>query len=311
MSKAIIRNFIILILLFITSILVFIFLRLETDTAKLVLTYIRIPALLKIIAAGSSLSLAGMFLQNISKNPLADPYLTGLSSGAGLFIVLSIIFFEGMYYSLFGFIGAVLCAALVLGICSLSKFTITKLILTGLSLNLFAGSLISFLILMNPQKAYVMTLVLTGGITNSEINNSVLILIFLLLMALCALFTPKLNVFRLDNRLVFKSEKETNIYSIIFIVLSALLTSISVYCAGILGFIGIICPLLSKMFMGQDSRILFFSNILTGSSLLIISNILAANLIYPLIIPLGVVVSLIGAPIFVYFLIKKGGIFNA
>ena len=112
---------------------------------------------------------------------------------------------------------------------------------------------------------------------------------------------------RLDNRLIFKNEKAANKYSIIFIILSALLTSLSVYSAGILGFAGIICPLLVRLLFGGDARILFFGNILTGSTLLLFSNFLANNLIYPMQIPLGIVVAITGAPFFVFFLLKKGG----
>ena len=97
---------------------------------------------------------------------------------------------------------------------------------------------------------------------------------------------------------------------IIFVILSAFLTSISVFAAGILGFVGIVSPLLAKMFCGQDYRVLFFTNILLGSIILLTANILSTQLIYPLQVPLGVVVAFIGAPIFIFFLLKKGGIFN-
>ena len=80
--------------------------------------------------------------------------------------------------------------------------------------------------------------------------------------------------------------------------------------AGILGFIGIVSPLLAKMFCGQDYRSLFFVNILIASTILLTSNVLSTQLIYPVQIPLGIVVAFIGAPIFIFFLLKKGGIFN-
>ena len=251
-----------------------------------------------------------MFLQTISKNPLADPYLTGLSSGAGFGIVLSILFFNSVNYSLFGFFGALISAALVIALSGFSKFSITKLILIGLSVNLFVGSIISFLILTNPAKAYAMTLILTGGFSNADISNKLLVILFLTVIVICALFIPKLNSLRLDSRLVFKSNKKVNTYNIIFIMLAALLTSISVYSAGILGFAGIICPLLTKLLLGNDSRVLFFANIITGSTLLLFSNFLSNNLIYPLQVPLGVVVAIVGVPFFVFFLLRKGGILN-
>lgn len=281
------------------------------DENGLILSLIRVPAVLKAVVAGSSLALSGMFLQTISKNPLCDPYLTGLSSGAGFGVCVSILFFNSVNYSLFGFFGALLSAAIVISLSGFSKFSVTKLILIGLSLNLFVSSVISFLILTNPEKAYSMTLILTGGFSSADISNRLLAGLFILLILVCAFFVPKLNALRLDSRLVFRDEKSFDGLSVLFIVLAAFLTSLSVFCAGILGFVGIICPLLVKILFGGDNRVLFFGNILVGSVLMLFSNFLSNNLIYPVQIPLGVVVSVIGAPFFVYFLLKKGGIFNA
>ncbi len=295
---------------FILSLLLSLFFGLEEPfrgDSALILSMIRIPAVLKAIVAGSCLALSGMMLQTISKNPLADPYLTGLSSGAGLGIVLSILLFNGINYSIFGFLGALISACLVISLSGFSKFSITKLILIGLSLNLFASSVISFLILLNPDKAYSMTLILTGGFSSADISNKTLCLLFVILLFICALFIPKLNILRLDSRLVFQNEQGANKFNILFVILSAFLTSLAVYSAGILGFAGIICPLLVRLLLGSDARILFFGNILAGSTLLLIANFISNNLIYPMQIPLGVVVAIIGAPFFVFFLVKKGG----
>ena len=302
--------FTILILGFILSLFLSLFYGLDFSNSGIILSYIRIPAVIKAIVSGSCLALAGMFLQTISKNPLADPYLTGLSSGAGFGIVLSILLFNSVNYSLFGFFGALISAALVITLSGFSKFSITKLILIGLSVNLFAGSVISFLILTNPAKAYGMTLILTGGFSSADISNKMLIILFISALMISAVFIPKLNAMRIDSRLVFKSQNNANKYNIIFIILAAFLTSISVYSAGILGFAGIICPLLTKLLLGNDARVLFFANIITGSAILLFSNFLANNIIYPLQVPLGIIVAIVGVPFFVFFLLKKGGILN-
>ena len=177
-------------------------------------------------------------------------------------------------------------------------------------MNIFASSIISFLILTNADKAYALSLVLTGGFSNADVSNKFLLILFLVALVITGFFIPKLNLLRLDSKLVLSSNEKTNKYNIIFVILSAFLTSISVFTAGILGFVGIVSPLLSKMIGGNDYRILFFVNILIGSSLLLFSNVLSSYLIFPQIIPLGIVVAFIGAPIFVFFLLKKGGILN-
>ena len=106
--------FTILITCFVISLFLSLFYRLDFSNSAIILSYIRIPAVIKAIVSGSCLALAGMFLQTISKNPLADPYLTGLSSGAGFGIVISFLLFNSVNYSLFGFFGALISAALVI-----------------------------------------------------------------------------------------------------------------------------------------------------------------------------------------------------
>lgn len=305
-----ITAFIILMAIFFISLYLVLFFKLDISNKEVILSFIRFPNALKAIVAGSCLALSGMFLQAVSKNPLADPYLTGLSSGAGLGIVLSILCFNSVNYSLFGFVGALIAAIIVISLSGFSKFSITKLILIGLSLNIFSSSIISFLILTNADKAYAMSLILTGGFSCAEISNKLLLGLFILVLAICTFFIPKLNLLRLDGQLAFKNQKEANKFNIIFVILSSLLTSLSVFSAGILGFVGIVCPLLMRLIFGFDYRILFFANILIGSSLLLFSSFISNNLIYPLQVPLGIVVAFIGAPIFVFFLLKKGGMLN-
>lgn len=284
---------------------------LSSDSDSIILEVLRFPRALKAVIAGSSLALAGMFMQSVSKNPLAEPYITGISSGAGLGIVLSILLFNSMNYSFFGFIGAILSSLLVILISGFSRFAITKLILIGLSLNIFVSSLISLIILMNPNKAYVMMLILSGGLTNSEmISDKSLFAMFLVGLVFSLFLIPKLNFMRLDDELVLSFRGKRTFYTILILITSAFLSSISVFAAGILGFVGIIAPQISRMIVGQDFRWLFFVNIFIGSSLILFADFISRIVIYPLQVPLGLIVAFIGAPIFVVFLTKKGGIFN-
>lgn len=284
---------------------------LSDDTDSVILSVLRYPRALKALIAGCCLALSGMFMQSVSKNPLAEPYITGISAGAGFGIVLSILLFNSANYSVFGFIGALLSSAIVIVFSGFSRFSITKLILIGLSMNIFVSSLISLIILVNPEKSYMMMLILSGGVTNNEIiSNKVLAILFIFAMFVCAIFIPKLNYLRLDSDLLEANKSKKYLYTVVIIILSAFLTSLSVFAAGILGFIGIIAPQISRMLLGQDYRWLFISNILIGSSIILCSDFIARTIIYPLQIPLGLVVAFIGAPIFVYFLTKKGDMFR-
>ena len=114
----------------------------------------------------------------------------------------------------------------------------------------------------------------------------------------------------MDSSLLEANKKKQYFYTATIIILASFLTSISVFAAGILGFIGIIAPQISKMLFGQDYRWLFVSNILLGGSFVLIADFCARSIIYPIQIPLGLVIAFIGAPIFVYFLTRKGDIFR-
>ena len=281
------------------------------DTDSMILTILRYPRALKAFIAGGCLALAGMFMQSVSKNPLAEPYITGISAGAGLGIVLSILLFNSSNYSIFGFIGALISSALVIIFSGLSRFSITKLILIGLSMNIFVSSLISLIILVNPLKSYMMMLILSGGVTNNEIiSNKMLVIVFCLLMIASAIFIPKLNYLRLDSELLETNKNKKYLYTVIVIIIASFLTSLSVFAAGILGFVGIIAPQISRMLLGQDYRWLFIANTLIGGSLILLADYIARTVIYPLQVPLGLVVAFIGAPVFVFFLTRKGDMFR-
>ena len=284
---------------------------LGTDDDSLILSILRYPRALKAFVAGASLALAGMFMQAVSKNPLAEPYITGISSGAGLGIVLSILLFNSVNYSFFGFLGALISSILVILFSGLSRFSVVKLILIGLSVNIFVSSLISLIILVNPNKSYTMMLILSGGVTNNEvISNFSLILIFIALLIFAFFLVPKLNYLRLDSELLESNKLGKYSSVILIIILASFFTALSVFSAGILGFVGIIAPQISKMLFGYDYRWLFASNLLIGSSLILFADYLARIVIYPLQMPLGLVVAFIGAPVFLYFLTRKGEFLN-
>lgn len=284
---------------------------LNGDSESILLEYLRIPRVIRAITAGTCLASSGLFMQAVSKNSLAEPYITGISSGAGLAIVISILFFHGLNYPLFGFIGALISAFCVILFCGLGKLSVSKLILVGLSVNMFASSIISFAILLNPDRAYSLLYILSGGVSDDcGLSLKLLISLFITGMVLCIFFIPKLNFFRIDANLMPEYIKKRKIYTILMIVLSAFLSAISVFAAGILCFIGVISPLISKFIIGNDYRWCFAVNLIIGSCFVLFADFISRCAFYPLQIPLGLVIAFIGSPVFIFFLLKKRGIFD-
>ncbi len=284
---------------------------LGNDTESILLEVLRFPRVVKAVIAGACLALSGMMLQAVSKNPLAEPFITGISAGAGLGIVLSVLLFSGFAYSLFGFVGALIASIFVILFCGIGKFSVTKLILTGLSVNMFASSIISFIMLTNPDKTYVLTYLLTGNVSeNTGVSDLTLFVLFAVMIVLSAVMMPKMNFLRLEDDFLPELKNRRKIYNVILIILSSILAGMSVLTVGILSFVGIIAPQITKMLVGVDYRYAFFANILIGASFILLSDFIARVIIYPMQIPLGLVVAFVGSPIFVYFLVKKGGLLN-
>lgn len=284
---------------------------LSDDSDSILLEVLRFPRVLKAVISGSCLALSGMLMQSVSKNPLAEPYITGISSGAGLGIVISVLLFGGVNYAAFGFAGAVVSALFVILVCGFGRFSISKLILIGLSVNMFASSIVSFLILKNPERTYSLMYILTGNITdNTGISDKSLFLIFIFALVITVLYIPKLNFLRLDSEILFNQKKNKTFYDIITLIISSFYAAMSVLTAGILSFVGIIAPQISKMIVGCDYRWVFFTNILIGSVFVLIADYISRIILYPVQIPLGLVIAFIGSPVFVYFLLKKGGLSN-
>ncbi|OGI31328.1 MAG: hypothetical protein A2287_02725 [Candidatus Melainabacteria bacterium RIFOXYA12_FULL_32_12] len=283
----------------------------STDNSN-ILGVLRIPRSFKAVIAGVCLATSGLFMQTMTKNPLVEPYITGVSSGAGIALVTGILFeVSPFYYPILAFAGAITASMVVMSFAGLNKFSLVKLILIGLSINIFAGSLMSMLIITNSSKSHNMMVILAGNLNSSLFVYTPLIILFVIAMIASIFMVPKLNFYRLDNNIVsvLSGNKKNN--GIFLVVLSAILASISVCAAGILGFVGIIIPHLSRLIVGIDFRWLFFVNMLLGASIVLFSDFIARNIIYPMEIPLGIVLSMLGAPIFIGFLIFKGRNFSA
>jgi len=195
---------------------------LGNDTESILLEVLRFPRVIKAVVAGACLALSGMMLQAVSKNPLAEPFITGISAGAGLGIVLSVLLFSGFAYSVFGFTGALIASLFVILFCGIGKFSVTKLILTGLSVNMFASAIISFILLTNPDKTYVLTYLLTGNISeNTGLSDLTLFVLFVAILAIAALMMPKMNFLRLEDDFLPELKNRRKIYNVILIVLSS------------------------------------------------------------------------------------------
>ncbi|MCM8787479.1 MAG: iron ABC transporter permease [Candidatus Omnitrophica bacterium] len=287
------------------------------STAYTIIFNIRLPRIILGFAIGGALSLAGVILQGMFRNPLVEPYTLGISGGAALGVCLNAILglnstFGILSIPIFGFSGAVLVIIFVYFL-SLKKgvLRIQGLLLTGVMISFIASSLIMFLMAISGiEDLHGIIFWIMGSL---EEPNWMLIKLILIL-SICGLVISYFFCFDL-NALSLGEEEALHLGVNVertkksLFLLASLLTGFSVSVAGIIGFIGLVVPHFMRMFVGQDHRILLISSFLAGASFLIFSDTIARTIILPLELPVGVITGIVGGSLFIYVLAKKEFIF--
>ena len=274
-----------------------------------VIINIRIPEVLISIVAGSALALAGSLMQIILDNPLASPFTLGLSSacsfGASIAIIIgingSLVFFSiGLFAFLFGLISI----ALLLSILLMTGVSQQNIILIGVAINFFFSAANTVLKYYAPPDAvYQMTLWMVGSLTNATLQDIFILLILLFIVAVFSAFYARdLSIIQQGERVAIMKGINVNFERILFLTMCSLITAFSVTIVGIIGFIGIICPHISRLIKLKSPKELILSSMIIGGLFLVFSDIISKSALYPSILPIGAVTSFLGIPILVVLL---------
>ena len=288
---------------------------LNSEIGHNILWNIRLPRVLLAFVVGASLSLAGVMIQSNVRNPLADPSLIGVSGGAALGAALMIVAAELLniqtqyYIPLAAFIGGLVAtlAVLKLGRNDMPG-GMALLILAGIAINVVAASLIGLLTYLATDSALRhITFWSLGSLASA--NYFWLTLCSIALLITC-LWLPKQHR-KLDAILLGQAEANTMGVDVKrlqkqSIVLVALLAALAVSACGIIGFIGLVTPHIGRMLIGASHRYLLPLTFFLGGSLLVIADGIARTVIAPAELPIGIVTALIGAPVFIWLLIREG-----
>lgn len=273
---------------------------------------IRLPRILLGFAIGGALSLSGVILQGMFRNPLVEPYTLGISGGAALGVCLNIVFglhrvFIGSI-PISGFLGAILVILLVYAL-SIKRgiLKIEGLLLTGVMLSFITSSLIMLIMAISRQEdLHGIIFWIMGSL---EEPNSLLIQIAILISILglivSYLFCLDLNCLSLGEEGAIHLGVNVERTKRVLFILASLLTGCSVSIAGIIGFVGLVVPHFVRMLVGSDHRILLVASFLTGGAFLIFCDTLARTIIAPLELPVGVITGILGGSLFIYALSKK------
>ena len=286
----------------------------EIDPVKeKVISNIRFPRIILSILVGASLAVSGASLQGIFKNPMADPGIIGVSSGAavGAVLVISLGFASYSIFMLpvFSFIGGLSAALLVFLISRFaSNSSSTAFILSGLAVSAFLNSLIS-LILVSSKKFGELTSILNwlaGGFQDSRWEHVYITFpVILISLPFLLIYSNKINILSLSDDSAKTLGLNINKDKFIILIFATLITSVSVAVSGILAFVGIMVPHITRLIVGPDNRIVIPISALLGALFILTGDLIARTIMVPNEIRLGIITSFIGAPYFIFLLIKQ------
>ena len=271
---------------------------------------IRLPHIVLIALAGMALGGSGAAYQGLFRNPLADPYIIGVASGAGLGAVLAMTVnwpatALGMAaIPLAAFIGAITTVAIVYSIARVGRSTpVTTLLLAGVAVGTFASSITSLLMLLSTNELHRAIAWLLGGFTIGGWQPVWVSLPYLAigLATLVALGRP-LNVLQFGDEEALQLGLDVEKFKLVIVVAASLVAATAVSFSGIIAFIGLIVPHLIRILWGFDYRRLIPLSILGGGAALLAADVIARTLLAPRDLPVGVITSVVGAPFFLWLL---------
>jgi iron complex transport system permease protein len=275
----------------------------------------RLPRMVIAILIGMGMAIAGSILQSVSRNALADPGIIGINAGAGFAVILYIFFFQGsvgtdtasVYFMPFSaLLGALLAAGLIYVIAWKDGVSPVRLVLVGIGINSAFGALIIiFQLMMDPRDFTQATIWITGSIWSASWDYVFAVLPWICLFVPLALYkSHKLNLLQLGENaaagLGVSIERERGILLFISVALAGACVSVG----GGISFLGLIAPHLARRIIGPRHQTLLPVAALIGAFLLLTADMIGKNLMAPTEIPVGLVVSCLGAPYFIYLLIK-------
>lgn len=275
---------------------------------------LRMPRLLLAALVGCGLSVCGVIMQAIVKNPLADPYILGISSGASLGATAAILLGIGIawgenFVGIAAFLGAFAISLGVLFISNLGgRSNSIKLLLAGMALSAVCGAFSSFIVYFANNKEGMQTIAywMMGSFAGARWDN-LAVLAPIIICAVVFFWTQSrmLNLMLLGDESALTLGTDLHLYRQGYLLISSLIVGFVVYAAGMVGFVGLVVPHVVRMLVGTDHKKLIPVAALTGAVFLVIADGLCRIIIPRTELPIGILISLIGAPCFVYLMVKK------
>ena len=281
----------------------------------------RLPRAIAAIAVGLGLSVAGSAYQAVIRNPLVDPYIMGVSSGAGTFAIAVIAFnftFFGLISSnsiyliaISSIIGGLLAFGMTMILAHRAGSTTNAYVLSGVVIGLVFGAVQTLMIVFSGDKVSDVMLWLFGSFANITWEKALFILIPVAFISVFLFrYAKELNLILLGENQARQMGLDVRRFNVMILVLASVLTAFCVAFCGIIGFVGLVVPHLCRMLFGGDHRLVLPASIAFGGILMMAADLMARMIIPGTELPVGAITTMIGVPVFAYLLIKRGKIYN-
>jgi iron complex transport system permease protein len=271
---------------------------------------LRLPRIALAISVGAALAMAGAAFQALLRNPLADPYVLGVSGGAALGSILAILLAAEVAFAqpLAGFAGAIVATLIVYALGRRDDDP-ARLALAGVVLSTFLSSMIVLVTaLANNVKLRQITMWLLGDLSSGSTEGLIFVVIAVLI-GVTVLITQSraLNLMMIGERDAFALGVETSRVRWIVHLTASLITGASVAAGGAIGYVGLVVPHLVRLAVGADNRLVIPASALAGSLLVLLADTAARTVLSPRELPTGAITALAGAPVFIYLLVRSRG----
>ncbi|GAA0785591.1 FecCD family ABC transporter permease [Hathewaya limosa] len=268
----------------------------------------RLPRIIIAVFVGASLSISGALLQSVMKNPLADPGITGVSSGASLAAIVVMLYLPHLHGSLpfIAFLGAIVSCIMVFALSWDNGLNSMRIILAGVAVNAIFVGATSLLSILNSDKIQGILLWINGSIAYKGWKEVTYLVPYSIIGIILSLFCTKgANLLALGDDVATNLGVNVNRTRIFISLVAVFLAGISTSVVGIIGFIGLIVPHICRLILGYDYKYLIPMSAVLGSILLLIADTMARFIARPVELPVGVIMSMIGGPFFLFLLRRK------
>ncbi len=285
------------------------------STDAKVLFYSRMPRSICVLLVGAGLAVAGAVMQALIRNPMVDPYITGVSSGASFGVLLftlgsaslGAVFNVNYIIPIAAIIGAIAAFALTMTVAEASGGRAMNYVLGGviIAMGLSAGT--TLITSFNIEELHSISTWLFGSFANLRWEQTSIIFFPIMLILLYLLYNArKLNMMLLGEEQAQYLGMNARTYKRNMMILVAALTALCVAFCGVIGFVGLIVPHLTRMIVGGDHRMLLPTSMIVGANILLVADIFCKSALSYVELPIGAIISVVGVPLFIYIMVKEG-----